>query len=64
MTIIEATDSGLRANLRRYFDRVTDDCEILVIKRPGEPDIAILSFAELDRLKDAARGPRSVGDAE
>lgn len=43
----EATYTALRENLASYLDRVTDDREVLLVKRRGARDVAIVPQTNL-----------------
>ena len=48
---IETTYTALRENLASYLDRVVDDREVVVVKRRGARDVAIIAADELAGLK-------------
>ena len=57
----ETTYTALRENLASYLDRVIDDREVVVVKRRGARDVAIIAADELaglhrDRALDALAG--------
>jgi len=59
----QTTYSALRANLASYLDRVTDDREVVVVKRRGARDVAIIAADELAGLEETAyllRSPANV----
>lgn len=63
MATTETTYTALRENLASYLDRVTDDREVLVVKRRGAPDVAILPADELSSLMETAyllRSPKNT----
>lgn len=60
----ETTYTALRDNLASYFDQVTDDCEILVVRRRGARDVAIVAADELSSLIETAHLLRSPRNAE
>ncbi len=60
----ETTYTALRENLSSYLDRVTDDREVLVVKRRGAPDVAILPADELVGLTETAYLLRPPKNAE
>jgi len=61
---IETTYTSLRANLATFLDRVTDDREVVVVKRRrGQPDVAIITADELAGLEETAYLLRSPANA-
>jgi antitoxin YefM len=60
----ETTYTALRENLASYLDRVTDDREVLVVKRRGARDVAIIPADELAGLMETAHLLRSPKNAE
>lgn len=64
MSTTETTYTALRKNLASYLDRVADDREVLVVKRRGAPDVAIISADELAGLTETAYLLRSPKNAE
>ena len=62
---IETTYTALRENLATFLDRVTDDREVLVVKRRrGQRDVAIIAADELAGLVETAYLLRSPKNAE
>ena len=62
--VIETTYTSLRANLATFLDRVTDDREVVVVKRRrGQPDVAIITADELAGLEETAYLLRSPANA-
>ena len=62
---IETTYTALRENLATFLDRVTDDREVLVVKRRrGQRDVAIIAADELSSLMETAYLLRSPKNAE
>ncbi len=60
---IETTYSNARNNLASLLNQVTDDCEIVVIKRRGREDVAMVSESELSSLLETEylfRSPRNA----
>lgn len=53
--VVEITYTALRRNLSSYLDRVTEDCEVLLVKRPDEPDVAIITTDELAHIMESAQ---------
>jgi antitoxin YefM len=60
----ETTYTALRENLASYLDQVTNDREVLVVKRRGAPDVAILPADELAGLAETAYLLRSPKNAQ
>jgi antitoxin YefM len=60
----ETTYTALRENLASYLDRVVDDREVLVVKRRGARDVAIIAADELAGLEETAYLLRSPKNAE
>jgi len=60
---IETTYTALRENLASYLDRVTDDREVVVVKRRGARDVAIIANDELAGLDETAHLLRSPANA-
>ena len=64
MSTTETTYTALRENLASYLNRVTDDREVLVVKRRGARDVAIIAADELAGLIETAYLLRSPKNAE
>ncbi len=63
MSSLEVTYSEARANLASILDRVTDDCEVVVIKRRGRSSVAMIDADELSSLLETEylfRSPRNA----
>jgi len=60
----ETTYTALRENLASYLDRVVDDREVVVVKRRGARDVAIISADELAGLEETAYLLRSPANAK
>jgi antitoxin YefM len=60
---IETTYTALRENLASYLDRVVDDREVVVVKRRGNRDVAIIATDELAGLEETAYLLRSPANA-
>jgi antitoxin YefM len=60
----ETTYTALRDNLASYLDRVTDDREVVIVKRRGARDVAIIPADELSSLMETAYLLRSPKNAE
>jgi antitoxin YefM len=61
---IETTYTALRENLASYLDRVVDDLEVVVVKRRGARDVAIIAADELAGLDETAHLLRSPANAK
>lgn len=61
---IETTYSNARNNLASLLNQVTDDCEIVVIKRRGHEDVAMVSASQLSSLLETEYLFRSPKNAE
>lgn len=64
MGTFETTYTALRENLASYLDRITDDREVLIVKRRGAPDVAIIPADELEGLMETAYLLRSPKNAQ
>lgn len=61
---IKISYAQARKNLANLLDKVNHDCEVVVIKRRGEEDVAMISAAELESLMETAyllRSPANAG---
>ncbi len=47
---VEISYREARNNFATVLDRVVDDCEVIVIRRPGKKKVALIDTAELSRL--------------
>jgi antitoxin YefM len=61
---IETTYTQARANLAVLWDRVTDDREVVVVKRRGAEPIALIAADELASLMETAHLLKSPKNAE
>ena len=61
---IETTYTALRGNLASFLDRVTDDREVVIVRRRGARDVAIVSADELSSLTETEYLLRSPKNAE
>lgn len=61
---IETTYTALRENLATFLDRIIDDREVLVVKRRGARDVAIIPADELAGIMETAHLLRSPKNAE
>ena len=60
---LEVTYSEARANLASILDQVTDDCEIVTIKRRGHKAVALISASELSSILETEylfRSPKNA----
>lgn len=64
MSTTETTYTALRENLASYLGRVTDDREVVIVKRRGAPDVAIIAADELASLEETAYLLRSPANAK
>lgn len=60
----ETTYTALRENLASYLDRVIDDREVVVVKRRGARDVAIIAADELAGYLETAHLLRSPKNAQ
>jgi antitoxin YefM len=60
----ETTYTALRGKLASYLNHVTDDREILFVRRRGARDVAIVPADELAGLMETAHLLRSPKNAE
>jgi len=51
---VETTYTALREKLAGFLDRVTDDNEVVIVRRRGRRDVAILPADELSSLLETA----------
>jgi antitoxin YefM len=61
---METTYTALREKLASFLDRVTDDREVLLVRRRGARDVAIVPADELSSLMETAHLLRSPKNAE
>lgn len=64
MATTETTYTALRENLASFLDRVVDDREVVVVKRRGDRDVAIIAADELAGIMETAHLLRSPKNAE
>jgi antitoxin YefM len=60
---IETTYTSLRERLASILDQVADDREVVIVRRRGEKDVALVPADELDGLIETAhllRSPRNA----
>jgi antitoxin YefM len=60
----ETSYTELRENLASYLDRVVDDREVVVVKRRGARDVAIIAADELAGYIETAHLTRSPANAK
>jgi len=60
----ETTYTSLRANLASVLDQVTDRQEVVVVRRKGAPDVAMIPASELAGLMETAHLLRSPKNAQ
>jgi antitoxin YefM len=61
---METTYSSLRENLASVLDRVIDDQEVVIVRRKGSKDVALVPAAELSGLLETAHLLRSPRNAQ
>ena len=61
---LEVSYSEARSNLASLMDQVTDDCEVVVIKRRGHKKVAMIDADELASLMETDHLFRSPKNAE
>ena len=61
---IETTYTALREKLAGYLDQVTDDREVVIVRRRGARDVAIVPADELAGLMETAHLLRSPKNAQ
>ena len=61
---IETTYTAARANLAKLLDSATEDREIVLIRRRGAEDVALIAADELEGLLETAHLLRSPKNAE
>jgi antitoxin YefM len=60
---LEVSYSEARNNLASLLDQVTDDCEVVVIKRRGHASVAMIDADELSSLMESDHLFRSPKNA-
>ena len=60
---VETTYSALRGNLASYLDQVTDDREVIIVRRRGARDVALIAADELEGLMETSQLLRSPKNA-
>ena len=61
---IQTTYTQAREGLARLLDQVTHDREIVLIKRRGEEEVAMIAASELESLLESAYLLRTPANAE
>lgn len=61
---IETTYTAARANLAKLLDSTVEDREIVLIRRRGAGDVALIAADELESLLETAHLLRSPRNAE
>jgi len=61
---IEITYTNLRENLASVLDRVIDDQEVVIVRRRGARDVALIPADELSSLIETAHLLRSPANAK
>ena len=61
---IETTYTAARANLAKLLDSAVEDREIVLIRRRGAEDVALIAADELESLLETAHLLRSPRNAE
>ena len=60
----ETTYTALREKLASYLDRVSDDREVVLVRRRGARDVAIIAADELAGIMETAHLLRSPKNAQ
>ncbi|MGB8259234.1 MAG: type II toxin-antitoxin system prevent-host-death family antitoxin [Terracidiphilus sp.] len=60
---VETTYTALREKLAGFLDRVTDDREVVIVRRRGARDVAMIAADELAGLMETAHLLRSPKNA-
>ena len=61
---IDTTYTSLRENLAAVLDRVVDDQEVVIVRRRGAKDVALIPADELNSLLETAHLLRSPRNAQ
>src|SRR5271157_1652154 len=61
---VETTYTSLRERLASFLDRVTNDQEVVIVRRRGAKDVALIPAEELASLMETAHLLRSPRNAE
>lgn len=61
---VETTYTALREKLAGFLDQVTDDNEVVIVRRRGGRDVALIPADELSSIMETAHLLRSPKNAE
>ena len=61
---VETTYTNLRERLAAFLDQVADDQEVIIVRRKGAEDVALVSAKELSGLMETAHLLRSPKNAQ
>ena len=61
---VDTTYTSLRENLAAVLDRVVDDQEVVIVRRSGAKDVALIPADELSSLMETAYLLRSPANAK
>jgi antitoxin YefM len=61
---LETTYTQLRENLASILDRVVDDQEVVIVRRRGAQDVALIPASELARILETSYLLRSPKNAQ
>jgi antitoxin YefM len=61
---VETTYTSLRANLAAVLERVASDREVVIVRRKGTKDVALVPAQELSSLMETAHLLRSPKNAQ
>jgi antitoxin YefM len=61
---VETTYTSLRDSLASFLDQVTDDQEVVIVRRRGAKDVALIPAEELASLMETAHLLRSPKNAQ
>jgi len=62
--MIQTTYTKARANLARLMDRVTKDRDVVIVRRRGAEDVAMIAADELEAIFESVHLIRSPKNAE
>ena len=62
--LIQTTYTNARAQFAKLWDEVTNNREVVIIKRRGAEDVALISASELTGLLETSHLLRSAKNAE
>ncbi|MBZ5582376.1 MAG: type II toxin-antitoxin system prevent-host-death family antitoxin [Acidobacteriia bacterium] len=62
--VTETSYTSLRENLASVLDRVIEDQEVVIVRRKGSRDVALVPAAELSGLMETAHLLRSPRNAQ